>query len=138
MMERINGLDDEDGCPDEVPQVRLEIAKPIVLKGVYFLTGSAKLDPNSEDILDNVVETLKANMHIEIEIRGHTDNTGGAARNRQLSLERAESVKAYLVSKGINQNRIITKGFGPYQPLMSNDTPENRARNRRIEFYRIK
>ena len=136
--ETFNGWEDTDGCPDVVPQVRLEVKKPIVLKGVYFLTGSSKLDPNSEDILDGVVETLKDNPHIEIEVRGHTDNTGGADRNRKLSLERAESVKSYLVKNGISKDKIKTKGFGPDAPIMSNDTPENRARNRRIEFYRTK
>jgi outer membrane protein OmpA-like peptidoglycan-associated protein len=136
--ETMNGWEDKDGCPDVVPQVRLEIEKPIVLKGVYFLIGSSKLDPNSEDILDGVVKTLKDNPHIEIEIRGHTDNTGGADRNRKLSLERAESVKSYLVSNGVALKRIITKGYGPDKPIATNNTNEGRARNRRIEFFRIK
>ncbi|MFC2088723.1 OmpA family protein [Calditrichota bacterium] len=136
--ETINGWEDQDGCPDVVPQVRLEVKKPIVLKGVYFITGSSKLDPNSEDILDGIVKTLKDNPQIEIEIRGHTDNTGSSDRNRKLSLERAESVKSYLVKNGITEKKIMTQGFGSDQPITTNSTVEGRARNRRIEFIRTK
>ncbi|MCB0261065.1 MAG: OmpA family protein [Calditrichae bacterium] len=116
----------------------LEVKKPIALDGIYFRSGSAELDPNSESILDKVFETLNDNPDIEVEIHGHTDNTGGADLNRRLSQKRAESVKAYLVDKGISATRMTAKGFGPDRPIAPNDTPAGRAKNRRIEFYRIK
>ena len=136
--ETINGWEDEDGCPDEKPEIVLEMKKPSALDGIYFRSGSAELDPNSESILDKVFETLNDNPDIEVEIHGHTDNTGGADLNRRLSQKRAESVKAYLVDKGISATRMTAKGFGPGRPIAPNDTPAGRAKNRRIEFYRIK
>ncbi len=134
--ETFNGWEDEDGCPDVVPDIKIEVGKPLILKGVYFLTGSAKLDPNSTEILTDVFELLRDNPQIEVEIRGHTDNTGSYERNMKLSLERAESVKAFLVKKGIDATRMTTFGFGPDRPIESNDTVEGRAKNRRIVFFR--
>ncbi len=134
--ETFNGWEDEDGCPDEKPKVELEKGKTIILKGIYFRTGSAELDPNSEDILDDVAETLQKNPQIYVEIRGYTDNTGGYERNIRLSKERAETVKMYLMTKGIDASRLTTKGFGPEDPVASNATKEGRAKNRRIEFFR--
>lgn len=136
--ETINGWEDQDGCPDKVPPVKFEKEKPMVLKGVFFKTGNAELDPNSESILDDVVITLKDNKQIELEIHGHTVNTGGADRNRKLSAERAQAVKNYLVKKGIKESRLMVRGLGPDKPIASNETKEGRARNRRIEFIRIK
>ncbi len=74
----------------------------------------------------------------EVAIHGHTDNVGGAKYNMKLSLGRAAAVKAYLVSKGIPAARITTKGFGFTKPVADNSTPEGRAKNRRIEFVRMK
>jgi len=71
---------------------------------------------------------------VMIKINGHTDNTGSKELNDALSLKRAESVKSYLVMKGVDQGRMSTAGFGYSQPVASNDTPEGRAENRRIEF----
>ncbi len=136
--ETFNGWEDEDGCPDKVPEVKMEKEKSLVLPGVYFQTGSANLDPNSEDILDQVVTTLRDNPQIDLEIRGYTDNSGTFKRNVQLSKQRAESVKNYLVRHGILPDRLRAQGFGPQNPVAPNSTPEGRARNRRIEFYRFK
>lgn len=136
--ETFNGWEDQDGCPDVVPVFKVELGKPVVLKGVYFKLGSAELDPNSEDILDQAFNTLKDNPHIEVEIRGHTDNSGSAKRNKDLSKLRAETVKKYLVIKGIKKARLSTKGFGSENPLVPNDSKKGQARNRRIEFFRIK
>jgi chemotaxis protein MotB len=75
---------------------------------------------------------------IEVEIRGHTDNTGSYQGNVRISQRRADTVKEYLLRHGIPSYRIITKGFGPDNPIAPNNTREGRAQNRRIEFYRIK
>ncbi len=136
--ETMNGYEDGDGCPDSKPAVAVEQGKSIVLEGVTFATGSARLTESSRATLDKVVETLNSEKDIEVEIRGYTDNTGNYDKNVILSARRAEAVKNYLVGKGIDGRRIQTKGYGPENPIAPNDTPEGRAKNRRIEFYRIK
>lgn len=136
--ETFNGYEDDDGCPDKKPEIAVEKGKSVILEGVYFNTGSAALNPNSMAILDKVVRTLRDNPEIEVEIRGYTDNTGSYNRNVELSKQRAESVKLYLMNNGIDAARIRTRGFGPEDPIAPNTTAEGRARNRRIEFFRIK
>jgi outer membrane protein OmpA-like peptidoglycan-associated protein len=136
--ETYNGYEDKDGCPDVKPEIAVEKGESIVLEGVYFATGSANLTPNSKSILDKVVRTLQNNPKIEVEIRGHTDITGSYQTNMRLSQERADAVKIYLMNNGIDAMRIRTKGYGPDNPIAPNSTREGRAKNRRIEFYRIK
>ncbi len=136
--ETINGYEDNDGCPDKKPEIAVEKGKAIVLEGVNFASGSAKLTANSKKILDKVVRTLQENPDIEVEIRGYTDNTGSYKGNVRLSQKRAEAVRDYLIANGIKASRIVAKGYGPANPIADNSTPEGRAKNRRIEFYRIK
>jgi len=110
----------------------------IVLEGVVFETGKATLTPASEEILMQAYETLANYPTIDVLISGHTDNVGKRDKNMKLSLDRANSVKNWLVAKGIDAKRISTAGFGPDQPIAPNDTPENKQKNRRIEFERTK
>jgi outer membrane protein OmpA-like peptidoglycan-associated protein len=116
----------------------MEVGKAMVLKGIVFETSKAIIDPRSEATLNEALQTLKANPEVEVEVRGYTDNVGKAASNKSLSLRRAESVKAWLVSKGIQDSRITARGFGPENPIGDNATVEGRAMNRRIEFFRTK
>ena len=102
--------------------------------GVGFTFGSSE----AKDILDEVAAAMQGSPNVKVEIQGHTDNTGSLALNERLSLERAESVKTYLIGRGIDSNRLGTKGFGPNRPIATNDTPEGRTENRRIEFVIIK
>lgn len=136
--ETYNDYEDSDGCPDKKPEIAVEKGEAIVLEGVYFSTGSAYLTANSAFILDKVVRTLKENPEIEVEIRGYTDNTGSYETNMKLSQRRADAVKIYLLNKGIDAARIRTRGYGPENPIAPNTTREGRAKNRRIEFFRIK
>jgi outer membrane protein OmpA-like peptidoglycan-associated protein len=135
--EVFNGYKDGDGCPDRKPEIEVKKGEAVVLEGVFFMTGSAELTPESQSTLDKVVRTLRDNPEIEVEIRGYTDNTGPYEYNLTLSQQRADSVKQYLVDNGIAEYRIGTKGFGPENPVASNDTREGRAKNRRIEFFRL-
>ena len=123
---------------DDIPKIAVEIGKPIILEGIRFKSGSAQIMPESETILNDVYETLRDNTQIVVEIHGHTDNTGTAAKNLKLSQDRSESVRQWLIAKGIAGERLIAKGFGPDKPVAPNDTAENRAKNRRIEFVRVK
>ncbi|MBD3288873.1 OmpA family protein [candidate division KSB1 bacterium] len=137
--EDFNGYLDEDGCPDEKPAfAEVKRGEKVVLKGVNFTTNSARLTDSSFVILNEVVKTLKAYPDIMIEICGYTDSIGDWKHNLLLSEQRAESVKKYLVSQGIDESRIKTQGFGEQNPVASNKTKAGRAANRRIEFVRLK
>lgn len=136
--ETYNGYRDDDGCPDEVPKPLVKKGERIVLQGVNFELSSARLEPESYIILDQVYESLFANPEIEVEIRGYTDNTGSESFNRKLSQARADTVRTYLVKKGIDSYRITAKGYGSSDPIADNNTEVGRAKNRRIEFFRKK
>ena len=100
---------------------------------VNFDTGSAKIRADSTKDLVDLAELIKDGK-TKGEIGGHTDNVGQPASNLSLSQERAISVVAYLVSKGVPKDVLTAKGYGDTKPLAANDTPENKQRNRRVEF----
>jgi OOP family OmpA-OmpF porin len=140
-----DGVDDtKDKCPGTAAGTRVDAAgcpilfteakTPVVLRGVTFETGRSALKPDSYTILDIVAASLVANPDIKIEIAGHTDNTGSAATNTRLSQARADAVRAYLASKGVGPERMVSKGYGPTQPVAPNTTPAGRAQNRRVEL----
>ncbi len=136
--ETFNGYEDADGCPDTKPEIAVEAGAAIVLDGVNFAYASAVLTTGSLEILDMVVRTLRDNEQIEVEIRGYTDNQGSQSANERFSQMRAEAVRSYLLDNGIDGKRVTAVGFGPANPVASNDTEEGRAQNRRIEFFRVK
>jgi outer membrane protein OmpA-like peptidoglycan-associated protein len=116
----------------------VKIGVPIVLEGITFATGKADITPESEQILMKAFKTLETYPDITVEISGYTDNVGSSSSNLKLSQKRADSVKGWLVSKGISADRIIAVGHGEDNPRVANDTAENKRLNRRIEFKRIK
>lgn len=93
---------------------------------------------NSYAELDGVVTFLKENQKVKIELQGHTDNQGDAQKNMELSQQRVDRIKAYLVLKGIKPNRISGKGFGGTRPIAANKDEESRRLNRRVEFVIVK
>jgi outer membrane protein OmpA-like peptidoglycan-associated protein len=123
-----NPLDPKDDMID------LTEAKPIVLEGINFDTAKYAVLPETAITLQRTVNTLMANPEIKITIIGHTDNVGTDAYNQILSVNRAESVRNWLVSKGIDAKRIKTIGKSEGSPIATNDTAEGRARNRRVEI----
>jgi OOP family OmpA-OmpF porin len=127
-----NGYQDEDGCPDQVPAAVAKFTG--VIAGINFRVNSADIKPSSFKILKQAVKVLKDYPDLRIEISGHTSNEGKADFNMELSRKRAESVKAYLVSAGIDEGRISTVGYGPEKPIADNSTKKGRDKNRRIEF----
>jgi outer membrane protein OmpA-like peptidoglycan-associated protein len=130
-----NPLNPED---DVEKLVVTEVGQAITLEGIVFDTGKSSIKPESEMILIKAYNTLHLNPDLEVEIQGHTDNKGGKAMNKKLSEARAESVKAWLVAKGVDEKRITTSGFGPDKPIADNATDEGRQKNRRIDFVRTK
>jgi len=105
-----------------------------VLIGVNFESNKSSLSPEAYPILVNAVQVLLSNPDLEVEVQGHTDNVGNKDYNRKLSIERAETVKRFLISKGINPSRLTVVGYGDSQPISDNKTPQGKALNRRIEF----
>lgn len=129
--ENFNGYQDEDGCPDS------KFERRMVLNNIYFRFNSAELDPNSESMLDYIADALIEEDSVRIEIRGYTDDIGSDVYNQRLSQHRAESVRNYLISKGISEFRVVALGKGETDPIASNSTETGRSRNRRIEIDRI-
>jgi outer membrane protein OmpA-like peptidoglycan-associated protein len=134
---KTNPLDASDDVPKK-KEIKVEVGKAIVLEGIVFKTGSAVIEPASEEILEQAFNTLDQNKDITVEIRGYTDNVGSRAANMRLSQRRADAVKAWLVKKGIAASRITAKGYGPDNPIGDNKTAEGRQKNRRIEFFRTR
>ncbi len=118
--------------------IPIEKGETVRLNNIFFETAKADLRPESFTELDRVVTLLKDNPNMEILIEGHTDNVGTPASNMQLSAARATSVESYLITKGIANTRLRTKGFGDTKPVAANDTEANRQQNRRVEFTIVK
>ena len=139
-------VDRLDNCPDEAGSkenngckvrqlVVLTKEKIEILDKVYFAFNKAVIEKRSFPLLDNVAAVVIAHPEIaKIRIEGHTDSVGNADYNRKLSQQRADAVKAYLVKKGISEERFEAVGFGPDKPVETNKTADGRSKNRRVEF----
>jgi len=134
--EVINGVKDEDGCPDKGKMlVIIKKEKIEIIEKVYFATGRDRIQKRSFGLLDQVALTLKATPRLKkIRVEGHTDSQGSAAGNKSLSDRRANAVKRYLIGAGVEPERLEAQGFGEERPIDTNDTPEGRQNNRRVEF----
>lgn len=115
--------------------INIEFEPPgsFVIEGCNFETGKSDLKPESYAVLDELVEYLKRKDDERIEVGGHTDNVGKPEANMLLSTNRANTVRAYLLMKGIAPDRVEAKGYGMTMPIAENDTEEGRALNRRTE-----
>jgi len=134
--ETVNQYLDEDGCPDQKPS-RIEVTKQqiVIKEQIQFETGKATIRAVSYPVLDDVVQALKDYPQIRVRIEGHTDNVGNDATNLELSKKRADAVFEYIIAKGVEARRLITEGFGETRPIDTNNTPEGKQRNRRVEFH---
>jgi outer membrane protein OmpA-like peptidoglycan-associated protein len=137
--EVFNGFEDNDGCPDSVPKPTEKEEKKMKmhLSGVNFKTGSAELTPSSFTHLNFIVNLLQQYPYLRYEIQGHTDSRGSDEYNLLLSAARANSVKNYLLQKGIDDSSVIAIGYGETRPVADNKTARGRALNRRVEFRQI-
>jgi OOP family OmpA-OmpF porin len=120
----------------DISQVLLSTGK-YVSHAIQFDTGSDQLRPESINVIKEVAAALQKQPALKLRIEGHTDSTGDAAKNLDLSKRRAESVKGALVKMGIGADRLTTEGFGQTKPMAPNDTPQGRAENRRVEFVKV-
>ncbi|MFT4032246.1 MAG: OmpA family protein [Siphonobacter sp.] len=117
---------------------KIEEGAKVALNNVFFETAKATLQAESFPELNRVVELMNRQKNMIVEIDGHTDSDGTDEANQKLSQDRAESVRNYLISKGIVESRIVAKGFGENKPIATNDTPEGKQQNRRVEFVILK
>ena len=143
--------DSQDACPDKagVPNVdpakhgcpslvEFKEGKIAIVKPVFFATNKDIILQESYPVLQSVADVIKASPEIKkVSIEGHTDNRGSPEMNRDLSERRARSVKRWLIEHGVEETRLQSLGFGPWRPIATNDTPQGRERNRRVEFVII-
>lgn len=134
--------DSQDDCPGTLEGLKVDARgcaiqtekQSVVLKGVTFLPGSATLTEDAKGVLEGAAAALTGQKDLKVEIGGHTDAQGSDAANQRLSQRRADSVRAYLIGKGVEGERLTAVGYGEAQPIASNETPAGRAENRRVEF----
>ena len=133
-------VDSRDACPGTARGVKVDskgceiVAKVISLDGVFFHTNSAELKGDSYSILDSAAGTLASIPNVSVEVAGHTDSQGDAGYNQNLSQQRAETVRRYLISKGVSASRLSATGYGESQPVADNSSSAGRAQNRRVEL----
>jgi hypothetical protein len=126
-----------DRCPNTPMGATVDARGCWVLKGVHFDTDKWDIKPMYYELLDDVAAILKKNPGLKVEIQGHTDSQGSAKYNQGLSEKRARAVMEDLAGKGIDRSRLSYKGYGLTRPAATNDTPEGRALNRRVELKPI-
>jgi outer membrane protein OmpA-like peptidoglycan-associated protein len=137
LAEKVNGFRDDDGCPDERPAYVFSPDTPVILYSIEFERASDALLADSARVLDDVMLSLQAQPEVRVRVEGHTDDMGDDDVNLRLSQRRALSVVNYLVGMGIDRARLTYEGYGETRPLLPNDSAENRARNRRVEFLAL-
>ncbi len=129
--------DDQDDCPDTLKGVTVNEKGCWIVENLLFEFNKWNIDPQYNTNLDDVVKVLKENENLKIEIQGHTDDVGTEEYNQRLSEKRAVEVMKYFLKKGIDKNRLSSKGYGLTKPVSSNDTLEDRAKNRRVELHPV-
>ena len=128
----IAGVKANKGCPEVKREVRNLLKK--AMSGIQFENGKATIKKSSYKILDDIAKIFIANPTYLVEVQGHTDNVGKYEYNIDLSERRAQSVRTYLINKGVPAERLTAHGYGPDKPIADNKTKEGRAKNRRVEF----
>ena len=115
-----------------------ELPKTFVFDHLNFDSATTRLTPESNPTVTNLIAIMKCYPTMQVELQGHTDSTGDAAANKQLSVDRANAIRDLLVQAGVDSTRITTTGYGADKPIASNDTEEGRAKNRRTELVVVK
>jgi OOP family OmpA-OmpF porin len=133
-------LDNVDKCPDTPPGVAVDAfgctrKGSITLEGVTFELNSARLTPDSQEVLNGVAADLKKYPRLKIELQGHTDSSGSDQYNLKLSQQRADSVRIYLMDQGVPGGQLTARGYGETQPIEDNKTEAGRSLNRRVVMF---
>lgn len=134
----VSKFDVATASPDDIAKALEKDGRVVISGGILFETDSAKLAPSAADLVRRISEVMKKNPNLKISVVGHTDSTGDYNYNLQLSERRAKAFVEALVKDGVAANRLTGVGIGPQSPVASNDTPEGRAQNRRVELVLIR
>ena len=132
----VPGPASNNGCPEVTEEVQKKLND--FARTILFDVNKATIKPQSATVLNQIVDVLNQYKNSKFSIEGYTDISGKRAKNQKLSEDRAYSVKAYLIDKGINPARLTAKGFGPEKPIASNKTKKGRELNRRVEINLVK
>lgn len=132
-------VDSDDKCPATQKDLAVDvegcvITQNVSIYGVTFELDSSELTAEGRETLDGVASSMNNQPSVRMEVAGHTDDIGSPAYNLVLSQQRAETVRSYLMEKGVGESRMTAVGYGQNQPVAANDTDESRAQNRRVEF----
>jgi outer membrane protein OmpA-like peptidoglycan-associated protein len=131
------GTVENRGCPESKLSESVQATLNDAVSNVSFATNSAVLTDSSKEVLNAVADVLKNNEQYDLVISGHSDSSGDAQKNLILSAERAKACAVYIVEQGVDVSRIRASGFGATSPRDTNETPEGRKRNRRVEFQLV-
>jgi len=131
--ENINGFQDKDGCPDEIPEDLKRFTG--VIDNIQFKKGSDELLASSFPTLNQAARTLADYPEVRMEVQGHASSDGADDYNLELSQRRADSVRRYLITKGVHADRLVAKGYGETVPAATNRNESGRSINRRVEFH---
>jgi outer membrane protein OmpA-like peptidoglycan-associated protein len=118
----------------DIPLESIKVGHKTILRNIFFAFDSYILKQESKTELNKIIDFMKMNPNIKIEISGHTDSIASNTYNKVLSENRAKSVVQYLINHGINKTRLVAKGFGESRPVATNETIAGRAKNRRTEM----
>ncbi|MBF0194541.1 MAG: OmpA family protein [Magnetococcales bacterium] len=129
--------DDVDKCLGTPANVNVNSNGCWEVKNLNFRSGRSKINSSSYPALNAVANTFMANPNLKAEVQGYTDSRGSNRINTRISKARAQSVVNYLIGKGVSSNRLVTKGYGPKNPIADNSTREGRSKNRRVEIKPI-
>jgi len=132
-------INERDKCPNTLKGARVDgngcvVEQTLTIRDITFETDSSRLTANAQRLMENVVSFLRSDPNTRISISGHTDSVASDAYNLMLSRNRATEVRDYLIGYGIDGSRLDAAGFGESRPVATNDTPEGRELNRRVEF----
>jgi outer membrane protein OmpA-like peptidoglycan-associated protein len=116
----------------------IQVGSTVRMNNLFFVTGKTEINKMSYPELQRLIDVMKKHKKMEVEIAGHTDDVGSDKVNNELSLERANAVRDYIISNGIEPERLKSKGYGKTKPVASNKTPEGRKKNRRVDFTILK
>ena len=134
---QMSKFDIATASPEDIAEALKKDGRVAISGGILFDTNSATLAPSAAGLITKVSDAMKKNPNLKVAVVGHTDNTGDFNYNLQLSERRAKALVDALAKNGIAADRLAAVGVGPLSPVASNDTPEGRAQNRRVELVVI-